>query len=121
MNKHTGTSMSKIYNTNNIKAIKCDCKSCYHAEVKKYKQDITVYCKYRDLINHKKELCARYVKVDRKKGKPKVLTYYCEICKKQIQIKGGKKGFSIHLLEIHKIHSIKEYQSLARKINAFNL
>lgn len=61
MNKHTGTSMSKIYNTNKIKALPCDCSRCYHAKIYKQKGFTpTVHCTYRDIINPTKKVCARY-------------------------------------------------------------
>lgn len=66
-NSYTGTSMSRIENTRNVKSITCDCAKCYHSTNKKG----VIYCSYYDLINPKKRKCARYFEMDKTKRKTK--------------------------------------------------
>lgn len=59
-NKKTGTPMSSIENTNTIKAIKSNCRECYHSEIRKG----ILYCQLYDRIKPHKAYCKRYSKED---------------------------------------------------------
>ena len=59
-NKKTGTAMSRIINTNNIKSVKCNCRQCYHSKVINTYGIKELYCKYYDTLNPQKKKCKRY-------------------------------------------------------------
>lgn len=52
----TGTAMSGIVNTRNVKPVKCVCKKCSHRRGQKP----MFICDYYDIINPNKTKCARY-------------------------------------------------------------
>ena len=53
--KKSGTSMSRIENTNTVKPIPCDCRKCYNN---------IPYCRLYDLVRPHKRKCKRYSEQD---------------------------------------------------------
>ena len=71
MSKGTiGTSTGMIVNANSVKAIKCNCRTCFHSVNKKG----ILYCEYYSLVEPKKQKCARYSYINRSGKKQKPLT-----------------------------------------------
>lgn len=57
----TGTAMSRIINTRNVKRIKSSCRNCFH-----FKKNKSVeYCAYYDEFQPNRTKCARFMRVER--------------------------------------------------------